>query len=315
MSDYELDAALVIVDDQTRLILAAVLMGMMFTVALSLRLADFRRVAAQPGRVVGGLSLQILGLPLLTLALIWLLQPPASLALGMIVVAACPGGNVSNLMTQFSRGNAAYSVSLTTVSSVSAALVTPVSILAFASLYPPTSELVGQLDIGAAPFLIQTATLLGLPLVAGMALASWRPGLAARLRAVLAPLAMLGIAALVAIGMVQNWGLILAAGTLVAPLVLLHNSSAFALGYAGGWALRLDRARRRALTFEVGIQNAGLGLLILLNQFDGIGGAAALVGLWSIWHLVAGSLLTGLFRRLDHRTLGRHARTRRATGA
>ena len=122
--------------------MAFILMGMMFTVALALNIEDFRAVRQQPVRVIGGVMVQILGLPLLTLGLVLILAPPASIALGMFVVASCPGGNVSNLLTHFARGNTAYSVSLTTISSVSAALATPVSILFWSSVYEPTAQLV-----------------------------------------------------------------------------------------------------------------------------------------------------------------------------
>jgi BASS family bile acid:Na+ symporter len=97
----------------------------------------------------------------------------------------------------------------------------------------------------------------------------------------------------------QNWNVLIVAGLVVVPIAVMHNAAAFALGAGAARLLRLDTARRRALTFEVGIQNSGLGLLILLSQFDGIGGAAAITATWGIWHLVSGGALVGLFRTLD----------------
>ena len=118
------------------------------------------------------------------------------------------------------------------------------------------------------------------------------------------PLSLLGMAILILVGTVQNWSVILAVGALIVPIAVIHNAAAFGLGSLWGRALRLDVARRRSLTFEVGIQNSGLGLIILLSQFDGLGGAAAITGMWSIWHLVAGSALIGLFRGLDWLKIG-----------
>jgi BASS family bile acid:Na+ symporter len=305
MTPMEIDALRVIVDDQTRLAMAVILMGMMFTVALGLRIRDFKGVREAPVRVIGGVLTQILGLPLATLGLILILNPPASIALGMLVVAACPGGNVSNLLTDFSRGNTAYSVSLTAISSVLSAVLTPVSILAWSSVYPPTAELIGRLDIDPLPFITQTVSLLAIPLAAGMAFAARWPDLAGRMRRILMPLSLGGIAILVIVGTVQNWHIILAAGAIVIPLAVIHNATAFGLGSAAGRVMRLDVPHRRALTFEVGIQNSGLGLLILLSQFDGLGGAAAITGMWSLWHLVAGSGLVALFRSTDWLKLGR----------
>lgn len=309
MGAQEIDSFRVIVDGQTRMAMAVILMGMMFTVALALRMEDFRGVRRQPVRVIGGVLAQILGLPLLTLGLVLILSPPASVALGMFVVAACPGGNVSNLLTHFARGNTAYSVSLTAISSVSAALATPVSILFWSSVYPPTSELVGRLEIDPMPFVTQTVLLLAIPLAAGMAVTARWPQAAARIRSVLMPASLLGIAALIVVGTVQNWHIIVAIGAIIIPIAVLHNAAAFGLGSLWGRALRLDAPRRRSLTFEVGIQNSGLGLLILLSQFDGLGGAAAITGMWSIWHLVAGSALIGLFRAVDWLKIGQDNKT------
>jgi BASS family bile acid:Na+ symporter len=309
MGPGEIDSLRVIVDDQTRLAIAAILVGMMFTVALALRLEDFDAVRRQPVRILGGVAAQLLGLPLLTLGLILILTPPASIALGMFVVAACPGGNVSNLLTHFARRNTAYSVSLTAISSVSAAVATPVSILFWASVYAPTDALVGRLDIDPVPFIVQTVGLLAIPLAAGMAVTARWPRTAARIRSVLMPLSLGGIAILIVVGAAQNWHIITAAGALVIPIAVIHNAAAFGLGSAWGRTLRLDAAHRRSLTFEVGIQNSGLGLLILLSQFDGIGGAAAITGMWSLWHLIAGTGLVGLFRGLDWLKLGSGEKT------
>ena len=299
MDAAAIDALEVIVDDQTRLGMAILLVVMMFTVALALRFEDFRAVKAEPYRVLGGVLAQLVGLPLLTLILIFLIGPPASIALGMLIVASCPGGNVSNLLTHFARGNTAYSVSLTTISSVSAALTTPISILLWSSLYTPTAELVTRLDVDPLPFISQTIVLLALPLAAGMFVATRFPRSAAAMRRVLAPISLGSIAVLVIVGAAQNWDVILTAGSVVIPIVVIHNAAAFALGSLSGRAMRMEAARRRSLAFEVGIQNSGLGLLLLLSQFDGVGGAAAIIGMWSIWHLIGGSALAGLFRGLD----------------
>lgn len=275
------------------------LVAMMFAVALSLRPEHFAFLKTDPWRYAGGVAAQIVGLPALTLALVFLLKPVPSVALGMLVVAACPGGNVSNLLTHFARGNAAYSVSLTATSSILAALVTPTSILLWSSLYPPTAALMHRIDLDPIAFLIQTGITLAVPLLAGMTLALRAPKIAARIQPFFAVLALAILIALVIAGVVQFRDLWLEFGLALLPLVALHNAAAFGFGALAGRAMAADVPVRRALTFEVGIQNAGLGLLLLLTQFDGLGGAAALVGAWSVWHLIAGGALAGLFRALD----------------
>lgn len=299
MDAAAIDGLEVVLNDGVRGALALVLVGMMFTVALSLKLADFAAVRRQPVQILGGVAAQVIGLPLVTMGLILLISPPASISLGMIIIASCPGGNVSNALTLFGRGNTAYSVSLTTISSTASAVVTPVSILFWSSLYSPTARLVHTLEVDPLPFLTQTLSLLIVPLIAGMSIAAKFPRAAERMRKVLSPASLLALGALIVVGLQQNWNILLVAGAVVVPIAIIHNASAFGLGAIAGRLLRLDAPTRRALTFEVGIQNSGLGLLILLNQFGGLGGAAAITAVWGIWHLVSGGALVGLFRTLD----------------
>jgi BASS family bile acid:Na+ symporter len=296
----EIDELRVVLDADSRTVVAFVLAGMMFAVALSLKVSDFTALKHQPVKILGGVLTQTVGLPALTMGLVLILAPPPSIALGMFVVAACPGGNMSNLFTHFARGDTAYSVSLTAISSVLSAVFTPVSILFWSGLYGPTAELVDALSVEPWPFLIQTTALLALPLIAGMSVASNFPKTAARLRMVLMPMSVVALIGIIVLSVWSNWTILLVAGAIVVPLTIIHNLSAFGLGTIAGRILRLDVARRRSITFEVGIQNAGLGLLILLGQFQGLGGAAAITAFWGVWHLIAGGTLVGLFRALDH---------------
>lgn len=299
MAPSDIDQLQVVLNNETRTLMAVILAIMMFNVALSLKVEHFRAVLSRPLQLAGGATAQLIGLPLLTLALVIAINPPASVALGMFVIAACPGGNISNVLTYFARGDSAYSVSLTAISSTAVAVTMPVTILTLAQVYPPTSALIDALDVDAWAFLSQTVSLLGLPLVAGMVLAARWPALADRIRAVLTPGSLIALAGIVVAGVAGNWHLVIAVGALIIPIAVAHNASAFLMGWTVAHGLRLAGAGRRSLTIEVGIQNGGLGLLILLNQFDGLGGAAAIVATWSVWHLIAGSGVAGIFRGVD----------------
>lgn len=287
-------------------VMSANILIMMFSVALSLKVDDFKQLRREPVAVLGGVAGQILGLPLLTLLLVFLLQPHPGLALGMIVVAACPGGAISNVLTLLSRGDTAYSVSLTAVSSLLSAVVTPVSILLWASLYPPTAGLLDELAISPLPFLSQMVTLLAIPTGVGMWVAHYHAERAAKIRKILTPLALSGIAVLILVGLIGNFDLVIETGAITLPLVVLHNSLALAFGFGLAWLLSFGAARRRALTFEIGIQNSGLGLLILLSHLGAPGGALTILALWGIWHFFSGMAVMGVFRWLAGRsdTLG-----------
>jgi len=284
---------------QAQPLLMAMLALMMFAVALGLRPAHFSFFKTDPKHYFAGVFAQIIGLPLLTLGIIFLFQPAPSLALGMIIVACCPGGNISNLLALFARANTALSVSMTATSSLAAAFLTPISILFWSSLYPPTQQLLTKIDFDAVSFLLQTLLILALPIILGM-LMVWRaPKLAAKLQR---PLGLIAVGIMVIIIIAGFWqyrDIIPKLFLLVFPLVVMHNAAALGLGYLSGIITRANVPTRRALTFEVGIQNSSLGFIILVTQISGLGGAAAITGMWGLWHLVGGGFMVFMFRLRD----------------
>lgn len=291
-----LDAIRITLDPRLNTILPMALAAIMFAVALSLKPADFAFLKHDPGRFGAAAVVQLIGLPLLTLAIIYVIRPGASIALGMIVVACCPGGMVSNFFSHLARADTALSVSLTATSSLLAALLTPASILIWTSLYGPAGALISEIGLDPVAFIIQTTIILALPLALGMGLAVWLPGLAARIRPFFSGFGLLVLLALVVSGVSGNLDVFFAAGPFIIAIVLIHNAAAFALGWLSGQVLRFDPGKRRALTIEIGIQNSGLAIIILLAQFDGVGGAAAITVMWGVWHLISGLLLASLFR-------------------
>lgn len=281
--------------------MALALMLIMFSVALGLRAKDFIFVFERPLQFGGGVVVQIIGLPLLTLALIVVLAPPPSVALGMLVVACCPGGASSNLLTYLARGNVAYSVSLTATSSVLAAVLTPVSILFWSQAYEPTAELLQTIGFSALGFLIQTTVLLALPLAAGMLLAARSPALADRIRSKVVIAGSVALGSVIVYGIIHFFDILFPALPQLGAITVLHNSAAFLTGFVAALLLRTESSIRRALTFEIGIQNSGLAIVILLSQLDGLGGAAAIAAFWGVWHLIAGGFMVMVFRTVDRK--------------
>lgn len=284
-------------------LLAVSLAFIMLTVALGLKTNDFTFIRTNPLSVIVGMAAQLIGLPLLTLGLTTWLTPDPQIALGMMVVACCPGGNMSNLLTRLAHGDTAYSVSLTMLSSIFAVSVLPFAILFWTGLYGPTSVLLDEINIDRQHFIITTTLTLMLPLMAGLWLAHAKPETALRLNKAFMPFAV-GILILVIIaGLAGNFDLFLDYGAKVMPLVILHNSLAFILGGMVGILFLKHAKRTRTLSFEVGIQNSGLGLLIILTQMGSVSGAAIIVGAWGVWHLIAGFALVGTLRLIDTLTL------------
>ena len=294
-----LDSLRIVLDPIGQAGVALALVLVMFSVALGLRVDDFAFLREKPLLFAGGVISQVVILPLVTFLLILVLRPAASIALGMIVVACCPGGAVSNLLTYLSRGNVAVSVALTATSSLLAAILTPTSILFWSQAYEPTATLLRTLDVNPLIFIGQTTLLLAVPLVLGMVLAARAPDVAARIKK---RTTVLGVSVLVGViiyGIVYFFPVLFPALPLLGGIVVLHNALAFATGALAGRALSRLSATRRALTFEIGIQNSGLALVILLSQLKGLGGAAAIAAVWGVWHLISGGLLAVFFRQLD----------------
>jgi BASS family bile acid:Na+ symporter len=296
-----LDRLRIVLDPMGQAGVALALMLVMFGVALGLRVRDFRILVAEPSLYVGGIVAQVLVLPFVTFVLIHLISPPPSIALGMIVVACCPGGSMSNLLTYLSRGDVAVSVALTATSSMMAALLTPVSTLFWAQAYEPTATLLESLDVSPLLFVGQTTLLLAIPLAAGMLLAAKASDIAERIRrrTTLIGAAILG--ATIVYGIVYFYPVLWPAIGLLAGVTIVHNTAAFITGAVAGFVLSKQSAVRRALTFEVGIQNSGLALIILLSQLKGVGGAAAIAAVWGVWHLIAGGLLAIAYNFLDRK--------------
>ncbi|MCH8249454.1 MAG: bile acid:sodium symporter family protein [Proteobacteria bacterium] len=303
MDTETLDSLRIVLDPLGQAGVVIALMLVMFGVALGLRVKDFRILAAQPSLYIGGVFAQVLVLPLVTFGLIHVISPPPSIALGMIVVACCPGGSVSNLLTYLSRGDVAVSVALTATSSMLAAFLTPVSTLFWAQAYAPTAKLLASLEVSPLLFIGQTTLLLAIPLAAGMIVAARAPDVAMRIRkrTTLTGAAVLG--GTIIYGIVYFYPILWPAVGLLASVTIIHNTVAFATGATIGWVLSRQSAVRRALTFEIGIQNSGLALIILLAQLKGVGGAAAIAAVWGVWHLIAGGLLVIGYTVFDRKRL------------
>lgn len=299
MDMIALDSLRIVLDPVGQAGVALSLMIVMFSVALGLRVDDFAFLRDKPLLFIGGVISQVIVLPFVTFLLILAIRPAASVALGMIVVACCPGGAVSNLLTYLSRGNVAASVALTATSSLLAAIMTPASILFWTHAYEPTATLLQTLDVSPLMFLAQTTFLLAVPLVFGMIVAAKAPDVAKRIRK---RTTVLGVSVLVGViiyGIAYFFPILFPALSLLGGIVVLHNAVAILTGALAGRVLSRDAPTRRALTFEVGIQNSGLALVILLSQLKGLGGAAAVAAVWGVWHLISGGLLAAFFRQYD----------------
>lgn len=270
---------------------------MMFGVSLQLKKEDFTRLIAEPRAPIAGLLAQFLLLPLATCLATWAFQVPAEFALGMILVASCPGGTFSNIMTWMGKGNVAVSVTMTAASSLAAVVMTPFNFAFYGWLNPLTRPLLQQIAIDPVSLLLLVALVLALPIFLGMAVGKRYPRQAAKSDTPMRWLSLMLFFAFIAIALHKNLALFFTHVGSIFLLVIAHNGIALLVGHGAGLLARLPRADRRAVTMEVGIQNSGLGLMILFTFFPQAGGMILITAMWGVWHLISGLTLAQIWAR------------------
>lgn len=277
----------------------AVIALMVYSVALDLRLADFRYVARRPIAVVIGLMAQFVLLPGATLALTLALELPPATEAAMILVACCPGGALSNVMTALGRGNLALSLSLSAVANLLALVLTPLSFALLISANPETAAWSRSIAVDPRDLVISLVLLLAIPMTAAMLTSARAPALAARIRKPLGRFAAIALGVFIVVSVAAQWKLFLIEVTRTLPIVVLHNALGLALGYFAARAASLATADRRAVVIEGGMQNSGLALGIIAVQFGSELSMVAVAGLWGIWHIISGGTLVMIWRYND----------------
>ncbi|NPC97909.1 bile acid:sodium symporter family protein [Nocardioides sp. zg-DK7169] len=268
--------------------LKIVIGAILFGIALDTRLEDFTAALRRPGTIAIGVLAQFLMLPALTFVLTLLLDVRGSVALGMILVACCPPGNVSNILTHRAGGDVALSVSMTAVGNVLAIFLMPLNMAFWGGLHPSGKAMLEDIELSVADMLGEIAFVIGVPFVLGIAIQRIWPRVAAVGHRVIGPLSFLALGAVIAVGVANNWSVFLDHIGIVLLAVFLHDALALFLGFGIAKATRLPEASTKAMTFEVGIRNAGLGLLLVFTYFDGLGGMALVAAWWGIWDIIAG---------------------------
>lgn len=287
----ELDDVQIHFNSQGLMVLNIALAVVMFGVALGITLEDFKNLIKNPKLILLGVVSQFILLPLVTYGIILLINPKPSIALGMMMVAACPGGNISNFMTHLANGNTALSVSLTAFATFLAMFMTPFNFQLYGNLYEPTAQILKTVELNPFELVKLVILILGIPLVLGMLVRSKNKTLAEKLSKLLKPLSILVFITIVIIAFSNNLDIFYDYIHHVLGLGIVHNLVAILLGFGIATLFGLSLKDKKTLAIETGIQNSGLGLLIIFTFFNGLGGMAIMAAFWGIWHIVSGLLL------------------------
>ena len=275
---------------------------MVFSVALELRVDDFRRVAQMPRSVVCGLIPQFLLLPVGTWLATLVLDLPANIEAAMILVACCPGGSLSNYVTHYGRGNTALSISISAVAALMALVLTPFNFSWMVATNPATAAWLRELDIDASAIWWSLLGLLAVPMALGLFVNHRWPETTRAVRKPLGRFSLLALFAFIVLGLVRERHLLNVQLLPQLGLVIAHNASGLALGWMAAMAFRLAERDRRAVIIEGGMQNSGLALGIIAVQFNADLGMVIIASLWGIWHIVSGMTLAVSWRRKDARS-------------
>ena len=265
----------------------SLLLGLvMFGMGLTLTGPDFVRVFKRPQYVGIGVLAQFTVMPLLAFLLAVALNLPSGLAAGVILLGCCPGGTASNVMTYLAKGDVPLSVSMTTVSTVLAPLLTPLLMLILAGSWLPVDAL------GLFWSIVQVVLI---PVLLGVLVNTFLGGVVRRITSVVPLIAVVAIIVIVMAVVAASRDNILTVGPLILAIVVAHNLSGLLLGYGVGRVLNVNLSGRRAMSIEVGMQNSGLAAGLAATFF---GPLAALPGaIFSIWHNISGPLLATYWSR------------------
>ena len=282
-----------------------VLAFVMYGVALGIKPQIFVEVFKKPKSVLLGMLCQLILLPAFTCLLAVLLTGWISpmMGLGMILVAACPGGNISNFMSSLAKANIELSVSLTAISTALAVILTPFNFWCWGSLYLHSAAVSAEIPTLVIPLWDVFKTifiLLGIPLILGILTSRYLPKVANALKKPLQWLSILIFIAMVVLSFSSNIDAFLLSIKYIFLVVLIHNLLALSIGFTVGTIGRVPFRDRRTLTIETGIQNSGLGLALMLGTslfagFPPHGGMLVITAWWGIWHIISGLTVATIF--------------------
>lgn len=284
----------------------------MFGVALEIKVSHFKELIRKPKPVIIGVISQFLVLPLLTFLLIMAFwnNITVGVAMGMILVASCPGGNVSNFISTLSKGNAALSVSLTAIATISAVVMTPLNFYFWGKIYKTlgpwaSNDLLQKLSIDPVDMFQTVIILLGIPIVLGMLTNHFLPKLTDKIKKPIKIFSIIFFMGMVVIMFANNYDHFIKYIAWVLLIVFIHNAVAISSGYGFARLFKLNFQNSKTIGIETGIQNSGLGLVLLFNpkifpQDLALGGMMIVVAWWGIWHILAGLSIASIWRRKEN---------------
>lgn len=299
--DDQLDKLKINFDESGLWVLNLAIAVVMFGIAIGITIDDFKRLFKSPKILFTGIISQFILFPAITFLFVKAIDTTPSIALGIFMVAACPGGNISNFITQLAKGNSALSISMTAFATLISIVMTPLNFHFWSSLHEPTATILNTIEMNPAKLIKLVLLILALPLVLGMVLRHWKPNITKKLIRFLKPFSLLVFLILIIMAFSKNFSIFLEHIHYVLFIVIAHNLIGYLLGFYFSKIMKLDYQNQKTISIETGIQNAGLGLMLVFTFFNDFGGMKLLVAFWAIWDIVSGLALATFWARMHKR--------------
>jgi len=282
-------------------VLKIIIALIMYGVALNLKVEDFRALIKNPRGLAAGFLTQLVLFPLIAYGLILLTDVRPSIALGLIMIAACPSGNLANLVTSLGKGNVALSVGLTSSATILAMGVTPFILLFLGKLVPGAGALLSEIHIGTGEMLEGVFILLGIPMILGMVTAKLFPIFSEKFQRIMNKVSVVFLLVFILGALIANYHHFLAFFHMIVGIVFALNLSVILGAYFVAKLMGLSEYDARAVTTTMGIKNSALGLAMVFQFFQGMGGMAMIVAWWGISQITFGLVAVKFWKWIDAR--------------
>lgn len=264
------------------------LMAVMFGMGLTLKPESFVMVFKRPQDIFCGVAAQYTIMPLLAFGLSRLFGLDNALTAGVILVGTCPGGTASNVITYFAKGDIALSVSMTSVNTLIAPILTP--LVTYLLLHT-------TVEVNIISMLVAIINVILIPIIAGFILNRYFANVTQKLIDFLPIVSVVAICMIVATVVAHNAEKIYTCGLLVLSVVILHNLLGYLCGFTLGKILKMEPAKIKAFSVEIGMQNSGLATSLASTAFPMLAMATVPGAIFSVWHNISGAVLAEIYRR------------------
>lgn len=269
----------------------SILLGIvMFGMGLTLSAMDFKLVLTRPLAVLLGVAAQFLVMPLAALGIAYLLRLPPELAAGLVLLGSVPGGTASNVMVYLAKGNVPLSITMTSVSTLLAPIMTPLLLLWLAGQWMP---------VDTKSMFLMIIQVIIVPIILGITVRKLAPKAVHKSLPVVPLISVVAIIVIVGAVVSGNKETIATAGLLIFFAVFLHNGVGLILGYYVGKVFGLSLSDQRALSIEVGMQNSGLGVALATAHLGPLAALPSTFG--AVWHNISGPIIASIWskRKVD----------------